>query len=179
MTLGFLSSSCSSGPLARAAADFVKPEVRLVDLSMVDAGLFEQRFRATLRVVNPNDFVLPIDGLRFDLNVNEQPLARGLTRSGIRVPRLGEATIDVEASTSTLDLMQQFLNFSENSKVSYDLIGDVFVPLMYGSKVGFTRAGAVRFNGFGGGGPFLEAEPRTEQDAESADADDSTGSVTD
>ena len=120
------------------------PEVRLADLEFVDAGLFEQRFRMILRVRNPNDFDLPIDGLRFALDVNDRPFATGLSNRSVTVPRLGEQTIAVDASTTLLDVVQQFMGLSGRETMSYRLAGTAFLRGTGTREVPFEQSGSFR-----------------------------------
>jgi LEA14-like dessication related protein len=64
-----------------------KPEVSLAGLKLTQLGLFEQRFSLQLRIQNPNDVDLPIDGLTFDVELNGQPFLKGVSDKAVRVPR--------------------------------------------------------------------------------------------
>jgi Late embryogenesis abundant protein len=44
------------------------------------------RFLTTLRVQNPNTFDLDVEGVSFDLEVNEQPFAKGVGKGKVVVP---------------------------------------------------------------------------------------------
>jgi len=121
----------------------VPPEVHIADLELLESGVFEQRFRVTLRVGNPNDFELPLDGVRFDLALNEQPFARGFTAHGVTVPRLGDATLTVDATTSTFDIIRQVLNSPGRERLTYALDGTVFVKGGAKREVPFTQQGML------------------------------------
>ncbi len=45
------------------------PQVNVVDIRLPQGGLLEQRFRVDLRIGNPNDFDLPLDGPTFELDL--------------------------------------------------------------------------------------------------------------
>ena len=135
-----LMAGCST--LGRGV-EVVPPEVRIVDLEMLESSIFEQRFRVTLRVGNPNDFELPLDGIRFALALNEQPFARGYTAHGVTVPRLGDATLTVDATTSTLDLIRQAMNAPGRETLTYALDGDVFLRGGARRAVPFTQEGML------------------------------------
>jgi LEA14-like dessication related protein len=135
------SAGCSTAWFGRTV---IPPEVRIADLELLESGLFEQRFRVTLRVLNPNDFSLPVDGLRFGLQLNDQPFARGFTSHGVTVPRLGDATIAVEATTSTLDIIRQVLAATSGREtLTYALEGTAFLG---GSprRIPFEQAGMLQ-----------------------------------
>ena len=80
-----------------------------------------------LRIINPNNVDLPLDGLAFELEVNDNLLAEGYSNEAVTVPRLGEARIPVRASTSLLDLVQQFVTLSQSDHLSYRLKGRAYV----------------------------------------------------
>jgi LEA14-like dessication related protein len=121
----------------------IPPEVRIADLEMLESNIFEQRFRVTLRVVNPNDFALPLDGVRFALDLNDRPFARGVGSHGITVPRLGDATVTVDASTSTFDILRQVLNASGRETLTYALNGTVFLAGHGRREVDFDQKGTL------------------------------------
>ena len=86
-----------------------KPEVTVANIRLLDGNLFEQRFVLTLRITNPNRVEIPIEGLSFDLDLNEQPFAKGVSNRALVVPRLGEATT-LSALASQLILPKPGLN---------------------------------------------------------------------
>jgi LEA14-like dessication related protein len=136
-----LVAGCSAfGPHARVIA----PDVRIADLELLETGLFEQRYRVTLRVSNPNDFALPLDGVRFALELNDQPFARGYSSHGVSVPRLGDATLTVEATTSTFDIVRQVLGAQDRKTLDYALDGTVFLEGGARREVPFVQEGTLR-----------------------------------
>jgi LEA14-like dessication related protein len=141
-------AGCSTGMFGRTA---IAPEVRVADLELIEGGLFEQRFRVVLRVLNPNDFDLPLDGLRFALSLNERPFARGSTPHGVVIPRLADATVAVEATTSTFDIVRQLLNADSQEAITYSLDGTAFMggsprelPFQQSGKLELMPAEAIR-----------------------------------
>ena len=74
LTLILLLSSC-----ATLTPDFEKPELQLTNLSMLPAQGFEQRFRLTFRVTNPNNISFPVDGMNFKLNLRGVQVATGVS----------------------------------------------------------------------------------------------------
>jgi LEA14-like dessication related protein len=151
-----LAAACST---LRPGVEVLKPDVRLTDLALVESGLLEQHFRVTLRVSNPNDFALPVDGLRFALRVNDNPLVTGLTDEAVSVPRLGTATIDVDAFTSTLDVVRQLVTLTQrHDALAYKLDGTVFLKSHGEREVPFTKTGTLQLAP-GGGTRFVAPEP--------------------
>ena len=87
--------------------DAKPPRISVSEVDVKSLGLFEQRFDVGLRVNNPNDFDLRIEALEFDIEVNERPFAKGLTRTAALIPATTSAVMRVEAVTQSRQLIQQ------------------------------------------------------------------------
>lgn len=142
-----------------------KPEVAIAGIRLLDGNLFEQRFVLTLRITNPNRVDIPIEGLSFDLDLNEQPFAKGVSNRALVVPRLGEATMEVTVSTGLNAWLKQFGELGKGrDKADYRVRG----RLVTGSLGGFDfdRRGQLdlgrllgRFGGRLDNGPGKGSEP--------------------
>lgn len=86
----------------------LKPEVSLADIRLEGGNLVEQRFLLSLRVTNPNRFDIPVQGLRFTLDLGGEPFARGVGNRPVVVPALGEAQVEVNATAGLSGLLRQF-----------------------------------------------------------------------
>ena len=131
--------------LAACAIDDVTepPQVSLVDLKMQDVSLFEQKAGIVLRIRNPNDSALAVDGCRFTLTVNGQPFATGMSGASFTVPRLGEATTTADASISTLDLVRQVAQAPNAQAFEYKLSGTLFLSGGLRRSVAFEQSGRL------------------------------------
>lgn len=114
---------------AGCAGLFTRPEppnVSLADLQVADVGLFEQRYRLRLRVQNPNDFALPIKGMRYTLAVNDREFAEGVSPESVTVPAFGEELIEVEAVSNLARVVDQMLELGgQRRSLSYRLSGSL------------------------------------------------------
>lgn len=111
---------------AGCASWFMKgepPEVLVTNMTPLEATAFEQRLQVDLRIRNPNDFDLLVTGIDFTLTLNGKRLARGLSNKDITVPRLSDAVVTVQTSTSTFDVVRQLLSFSQKQDLSYNVTG--------------------------------------------------------
>ena len=131
------------------------PKVRLVDVKLLESGVFEQQMLVDLRIINPNNVDLPLDGLAFELEVNDNVLAEGYSNEAVTVPRLGEARIPVRASTSLLGLVQQFVTLSQSDHLSYRLKGRAYVQGLFSRGVPFDQGGRLDLQTLQGGGQTL------------------------
>ncbi len=120
------------------------PQVHVVDIRLLQSGLLEQRFRVELRIGNPNDFDLPLDGLTFELDLNGRRFAEGFTDQAVTVPRLGEARVSLAASTTLFDMMAQALILGERSELSYRIAGVVYLRGLARRQVPYQRGGRLR-----------------------------------
>ncbi len=138
-----------------ARREMMTPEVSIADLSLIDAGLFEQRYRVRLRILNPNDFTLPIRGMRFAVDLNDKPFARGLAPDGVDVPRLGQAFVDVEVATSTFDLVRQALGARDARQLAYELEGTLFLSSRWHRELPFSKTGKLELASGDAGERFI------------------------
>ena len=102
------------------------PEVLVTNVTPLEASAFEQRLQVDLRIRNPNDFDLTVTGIDCRLDLNGNRLARGLGNKELVVPRLSDAVTSVETSTSTLQVVRQFLSFSNDQPLSYHVTGVLY-----------------------------------------------------
>jgi LEA14-like dessication related protein len=126
-------------------ADPEPPSVRVADLRLLDSTAFEQRFEINLRIDNPNDFALPLDGLTFDLEVNGESFARGFSNQRVTIPRLGEGRVSVAASTTLIELMRQMQLLAEYGDITYRLSGVAYVDSLQRRTVPYQSEGSFRF----------------------------------
>jgi len=129
---------------ACGTAEPVAPQVRVVDLRLVESSVFEQRFEIDLRIGNPNDFALPLDGLTFDLEVNGAAFARGFSDQRVTIPRLGEGQVSVSASTTLVDMVRQMLLLAERGDLTYRLSGEAFLNSLQRRSVPYQSEGSFR-----------------------------------
>lgn len=124
------------------------PRVNLVGLQLVSVDLFEQRYQVRLRVKNPNAFELPIRGIEFQLEINGQAFADGVSNQSVNVPAYGERVIALEVSSSLIQVFRQ-LQTLENGRspgFKYQLNGSVAVgdsalrlPFDYAGDMGLSK----------------------------------------
>lgn len=99
-------------------------DVSLADLSLLDVGLVEQRFGVALRVRNPNGFDVPVEGMRYTLEVNEQPFAQGVASGRSHIPKYGEAVIQTEVTSNLNRLLPHLQALQQERRLHYRLQGE-------------------------------------------------------
>lgn len=133
----------ASGCASISPQEVEEPEVHLVNLVPVDATLFEQRIRIDLRILNPNDFDLPLDGMSFDLRLNGERIARGQSSDSVKIPRLGEGMMEVMAHTNSIAIVKQFVDAPRDGRFEYEIDGNVFVKGFGRRKIPFDHSGVL------------------------------------
>ncbi len=101
------------------------PYITLSNISLLNMGVFEQRYRIMMRVQNPNDDAISINGMSYKIVINEKDFARGVSNKSFVVPGFGEEVIEIDATSDLTNILTQFKNLMVGgiSKVSYRLTG--------------------------------------------------------
>jgi LEA14-like dessication related protein len=114
-------------PLAAAGCASIDSEalrVSLASVSVAEAALLEQKYLLRVRLQNPSDRPLKLDGFVYDLTLNGRAFARGVSDQQVVVPRFGEVVIDLPAVGSTGSAIRQILELGGGRRqVDYRLTG--------------------------------------------------------
>jgi len=123
------------------------PEVRVTSLQMLESapGSLEQRFAVGLRLTNPNNRAIDVEGLDFELELNGNRLARGVTDNAFELPRLGEAETLVVVTTSLFDVLRQALDLAGRSEgaMDYRVKGRLHLGSGFVRSIPFDREGRI------------------------------------
>jgi LEA14-like dessication related protein len=88
------------------------------------SDLWHQELKVRLRVQNPNDRSLPIKGLTYELDLDDQEFAHGESGESFVVPALGEAEFDMSVHASLTSLAIKLLGTGAN-QVQYHIRGNI------------------------------------------------------
>lgn len=108
LLMAFFTTACSGLPSNAKA-----PKVSVAEINIKRLGLFEQIFDVGLRVNNPNDFDIAIEGLEFELAVNGREFATGAAHTHARLPAFASAVVHVDTTTQSSSLLQQMKTLPE------------------------------------------------------------------
>jgi LEA14-like dessication related protein len=75
-------------------------DVTLSDITPGQMGMLEQQFQVKLRVQNPNNFDVPLEGVAYQIELNDKAFAKGVGQQSVTVPKFGDAVLDVTAVSS-------------------------------------------------------------------------------
>jgi LEA14-like dessication related protein len=123
------------------------PQVEVTSVSFLEPmpGSLEQRFAVGLRLLNPNNRALAIDGLDFDLDLNDRRLASGVTNQPFELPRLGQAETSVIVTTSVREVLRQALDLGTrlDAPMDYRVRGRVHLGTGFIRSVPFDYRGRL------------------------------------
>ena len=105
-----------------------RPRINIANITPKEIKLFEQVFDLELRIQNPNESALSINGLAFELEINDSRFATGVSSENVTVDRFGSAVIHVQAVTSLWGVLQQIAHFQQTGTplVTYRIKGAVY-----------------------------------------------------
>ncbi len=119
------------------------PHITLQDVRLLNTEGLSQHLEVKLLVSNPNDFDIPLTGLRFGMQMNGLDFAEGLSNDRIDIPRLGRAVVPVEVTVSVLAVMKQIQAVQKKNGVDYRVAGTAFLDHVLLPSVDFERQGKL------------------------------------
>jgi len=127
-------------------------KVNLSNLRLLDSTLLEQRYAVKLRVQNRSQKKLTINGLSFDLGLNNKDFASGVSNEQVVIEPLSDGLLSVNISSSLFGLLRQIQSMrSDKKKVfTYQLSGTLHTGSMFNPR--FNESGEIDL------GDLLEAK---------------------
>jgi LEA14-like dessication related protein len=114
-----------------------EPEVSLTRVDPEKMGIFEQELDVGLRIHNPNDFPLEVHGIRFDIELDGEPVARGQDDTRFTVPAEGEREVDVKARAQSVAMLRQLVD--SGADFSYQVDGKLLLENAEADYVDFEH----------------------------------------
>jgi LEA14-like dessication related protein len=121
-----------------------KPTLSVVSVQMLKSDLWHQELKLRMRVQNPNDRALPVKGLWYELDVDDQELAHGMSGGSFVVPALGEAEFDMSVSANMASMLFKVLSQGTN-RVDYRLKGKIALSAGLFRSIPFNEQGSFKW----------------------------------
>lgn len=120
--------------------------VTIAEFTPLEMSVLEQRYAVEVRLLNPNDTEIAFDGVAFDLEINGQPFAKGVSNQGGVVPRFGEALIDLQVVSGLQHILRQIVELQKGERTgfTYRIKGSLHSPGLLGSMP-FSTTGELAF----------------------------------
>ncbi len=108
-----------------------KPEqfkINISSMQILESTLMEQRYQVDLRIMNRSKESLSIDGLSFDIELNNKDFASGVSNNKFKLEPLSETIVTVTVSSTIFGLIRQFKSLKEqqSKKINYGLSGRIY-----------------------------------------------------
>jgi LEA14-like dessication related protein len=126
---------------------FETPKLSIVNVEIVKTDFWEQRLKVRMRVQNPNDRTLPVKGLTYDMTVDGQEFASGMSGASFIVPALGEAEFDTTVTANMAGTVLKLLTRGPdalNQPVEYKLTGKVSLSHGWLRSIPFQEHGSFK-----------------------------------
>lgn len=125
------------------------PQVQLAALEITDVSLSHANFLATLRLFNPNNVTLDIEGIKFTLFLNDIRIARGVTAKTFSLPAEESGDAAIRLSSSFLDLLQLTRSLQNQDAITFRLAGEVKIGGrgLFGTTIPIDREGTLPLSG--------------------------------
>ena len=122
-----------------------RPRITIANITPREMKLFEQLFDLDLRIQNPNESPLAINGLTFELELNEKLFASGVSDQNVIVGRFSSDIIRVKTVTSLWSILRQVAGVQRTGipRVTYRIKGAIYAgsPSI---KLRFDDAGEIQ-----------------------------------
>lgn len=130
-------------------------QVTLVDMQVLDVKPLEAVFQIALRVMNPNDFSLLVNGINCDLKIDGKHFATGVGETHREIPSFGTGILPVTVYASTLKMFSSTLaiikGMEQQQKTAeplrYELAGNIRLGGTLRRTVPFQSRGEFSFDG--------------------------------
>ena len=122
-----------------------RPRINIANVVPRDIKLFEQVFDLELRIQNPNDTPLEVNGLAFELELNDKRFATGVSNQSLVIDRLSSDVIHVQAITTLVGFLRQVAEYQQTKdpRVTYRIKGSIYSGSA-GTKLHFDDSGEIK-----------------------------------
>ena len=121
-----------------------KPTLSVANIQLVKGDLWHQELKVRLRVQNPNDRALPIKGISYELAVDGEEFAHGLSGDSFVVPARGEAEFDMSVSANMASMLVKMLGQGGDT-LDYQLTGKISLSAGLWRSVPFNQHGTFKW----------------------------------
>jgi len=128
---------------------FERPNLSVVGIQMLDGNFFQQNFLVRLKLQNPNDRALPVNGLGADLTIAGEPFATGVSNRAFTVGAYGETEFEMTVSANMAVGLLKLLARGDKQldSIDYELNGKVSIDLPFMRSIPFHQRGAYSLKG--------------------------------
>ncbi|MDW7771546.1 MAG: LEA type 2 family protein [Desulfobulbaceae bacterium] len=133
----------------------LNPRITLADIRIMEIKTLESAFQIELRILNPNDIPLEVNGLECRLRIDGKEFAAGVTGDHHLIPAYGSAIVPVTVYASMLDMVSSVIAIAQDSGTTqrrreplrYQLSGHVLLgeKNLWRKTIPFATEGELSF----------------------------------
>jgi LEA14-like dessication related protein len=117
------------------------PKLAIVDVEVRKANFLEQQLRVRMRVENPNDRSLPIQGLSYTVYLGGQEFATGVSDASFVVPALGAAEFNMDVTANAAGALFAIFSKPRGQGIDYRMQGRVQLSHGWLRSIPFDESG--------------------------------------
>lgn len=123
---------------------FKPPQLTVVGAHMMKGDLWTQRVKLRVRVHNPNSRSLPVRGISYTIDLDDQPFADGLSATSFVVPAGGEAEFDTTVNVNLASTLLRYLSHGTAADIQYHIKGKVSLSSGLLRSIRFDQKGMFK-----------------------------------
>jgi LEA14-like dessication related protein len=125
--------------------DYEEPTVELISFKALPLNGLEQNFEVGLKLINPNNFELPFNGISYQLSVAGKSLAQGVAADIPTAKAYGESRFVVPVSTSLIGGFRVLKALIDNQgqDISYQLRAKIDIDIPFVPKLTVIQNGVI------------------------------------
>jgi LEA14-like dessication related protein len=136
---------CLLGGCSSMLPKLEAPELQVVNVEVVRSDLLQQELRVRMRVDNPNDRVLPVHAITYEMEVGGEPFAHGESDKNFEVPAKGSTQFDVSVTANAAGALLKLASKGVKlDAVEYRLVGKVSLSSGLIRSVPFEKKGVFK-----------------------------------
>jgi LEA14-like dessication related protein len=120
------------------------PRLNIVDIEVVKANFLQQQLRVRMRVENPNDRTLPIQGLSYTVYLSGQEFATGVSDASFVVPALGTAEFNMDVTANAAGALFAVFSKPRGQGIDYHMKGRVELSHGWLRSIPFEQSGTFK-----------------------------------
>lgn len=122
---------------------FQAPQLSIVSVELLKGDLRQQQLRVRMHVQNPNDRVLPISSISYEIEVAGQKFAHGESERDFLVPARGETDFDVGVTANAAGALLRLIGSGAHAdNIDYRLSGTVKLSAGLLRSIPFEKSGS-------------------------------------
>ncbi|HEU19798.1 MAG TPA: hypothetical protein ENO00_10585 [Deltaproteobacteria bacterium] len=132
---------------AKPGTHLEPPRISLVNIEVQNIKLFETILQIELRVINPNDVLLQIQGIICDLELHGNKFASGVSDERVKIQPFRSAVVPMAIYSSVFDVFRSLATSQKVQDLHYKIAGKVHVTggQMQPSVIPFISEGRLSF----------------------------------